>query len=229
MSGKKEKTKNKKERVVDEKNPGMKLYLGRTAAIRNKAFHEDVIPFFGHKYGRYKCFSQFCPSDFVFDLEDIPVVLLTAFEKALKTASKGKLEVDWDLLEEESFNCGEKFMMTGKCMVFDEGAYKKLKKLKDPKLIKAYGRKNIANFVPRIWDAVSIYWVLIGNYLKFSQNPEMAKILKKTGSDILVEASPYDRIWGIGLGHNHPNISNPNMWKGTNKLGEVLMQIREFI
>ena len=61
---------------------------------------------------------------------------------------------------------------------------------------------------------------------KFGQNPELLRFLLSTGNRILVEASPYDRIWGIGMDRKSPDASNPMKWRGTNLLGFALTQTR---
>ena len=61
---------------------------------------------------------------------------------------------------------------------------------------------------------------------KFSQNPSMLAALLATGDDALVEASPYDRIWGIGPGPSDPRASDRSQWLGTNLLGQALMSVR---
>ena len=65
--------------------------------------------------------------------------------------------------------------------------------------MKALGRK-VRNFDPQVWDKLKYSIVLNGNYYKFTQNKEMMDFLLSTGDKILVEASPVDTIWGIGLG-----------------------------
>ena len=64
---------------------------------------------------------------------------------------------------------------------------------------------------------------------KFSQNPELWEVLKATGNRILVEASPRDRIWGIGMGKSNPEAENPFQWKGTNLLGFALTEVRDLL
>ena len=64
-------------------------------------------------------------------------------------------------------------------------------------------------------------------YIQFSQNPEMKKILFDTYPKILVEASPRDRLWGIGMGANNPNAENPDKWRGKNLLGYCLVAVRD--
>ena len=96
----------------------------------------------------------------------------------------------------------------------------------DPKEMKALGKK-VKNFDQVIWDKVKYSIVLNGNYYKFSQNPEMRDFLISTGDKILVEASPLDRIWGIGLSAQDHNANKPEAWKGENLLGFALMEVRD--
>ena len=65
--------------------------------------------------------------------------------------------------------------------------------------------------------------------LKFEQNEKLLKVLLDTKGTFLVEASPYDRIWGIGLAEDDPAIHDPANWNGLNWLGEVLTQLRDNI
>jgi hypothetical protein len=71
--------------------------------------------------------------------------------------------------------------------------------------------------------------VFAGNLLKFTQNEDLRILLLMTGDKILVEASPVDLKWGIGLTENNPLSEHPNEWQGTNWLGHVLMEVREYI
>lgn len=74
------------------------------------------------------------------------------------------------------------------------------------------------------WDKSSDAIVEQGNYLKFSQNPHLKAILLATGSKIIVEASPSDRIWGVGF--DAENAEGRESEWGMNKLGEALMRVR---
>jgi ribA/ribD-fused uncharacterized protein len=65
-----------------------------------------------------------------------------------------------------------------------------------------------------------------GNQLKFDQNEKLKKILLQT-KGLLVEASPYDTIWGIGLAEDHPDATNINKWRGQNLLGYILTNLRD--
>jgi ribA/ribD-fused uncharacterized protein len=85
----------------------------------------------------------------------------------------------------------------------------------------------VRNFDVSIWNSKAKNIVYKGNYAKFNQNEHLKKILLSTGNKILVEASPYDAIWGVGMSEDNPDIYDSKKWKGTNWLGEVLMQVRE--
>ena len=65
------------------------------------------------------------------------------------------------------------------------------------------------------------------NLLKFSQNQNFKDFLLSTGDKILVEASPYDRIWGIGMLETDNRAENPLLWNGENLLGFALMEVRD--
>ena len=98
----------------------------------------------------------------------------------------------------------------------------------EQKRIKALGKK-VKNFVEATWSEKCVPYVSRGAYEKFSQDPELhALILTKEGKQF-VEASPYDRIWGVGLSANDPNIHDPSKWKGQNLLGKCLDRALETI
>lgn len=99
-----------------------------------------------------------------------------------------------------------------------------LKSADDPKLVKALGR-TVKGFTQTIWDEKKLEIVLTGNREKFLQNSELKELLLSTEGKELVEASPMDRIWGIGFGAKNA-LKNRHRW-GRNLLGKVLMQVRE--
>jgi hypothetical protein len=69
--------------------------------------------------------------------------------------------------------------------------------------------------------------VVNANLAKFSQNSELKEFLLNTGNRVLVEASPVDKIWGVGLAQDNSASENPNTWKGLNLLGFALMEVSE--
>jgi ribA/ribD-fused uncharacterized protein len=123
--------------------------------------------------------------------------------------------------EDKHYSCAEQYMMGQKALIFNdfETFEKILSEDNHPGLIKTLGRE-VKNF-----NSI----VLNGNYYKFTQNEEMLEMLISTGNKILVEASPFDKIWGIGLSEDNKNIENPNYWKGQNLLGFALMEVRDEI
>ena len=121
----------------------------------------------------------------------------------------------------------EQYMMAEKARLFkDKEVLEQIMKAKDPKEMKALGKK-VRNFNQDIWDKTKYSIVLNGNYFKFAQNPGMRNFLLATGNKILVEASPLDKIWGIGLSEENSNAMNPNLWRGQNLLGFALMEVRD--
>ena len=94
--------------------------------------------------------------------------------------------------------------------------------------MKALGRA-VKNFNSKEWDAVKYAIVKKGNGLKFRQNPQMLKKLKETAGTTLVEASPYDQIWGIGLSAEDPQALDETKWRGQNLLGKLLTELRDEI
>jgi len=97
-----------------------------------------------------------------------------------------------------------------------------------PSEAKKLGRSAIP-FDQESWDIVKQQLMYIANYAKFDKNEELKKALLATDNKLLVEASPYDKIWGIGLSKDDPKALNPANWKGLNLLGEVLMDVRKVL
>lgn len=121
----------------------------------------------------------------------------------------------------------EQYMMAEKARLFnDKEILEQIMESKDPKEMKALGKK-VRNFNQELWDKAKYSIVLNGNYFKFSQNKEMRDFLLGTKDKMLVEASPLDTIWGIGLSEDNEKASNPNLWRGQNLLGFALMEVRD--
>lgn len=99
---------------------------------------------------------------------------------------------------------------------------------KDPCAVKAIGR-TIRGYDDAAWSLVRLGFMAYVNLLKYRQNPEMAAELLGTGDRTLVEASPVDQVWGVGLAEDDPLIQSPSNWRGTNLLGVALMQVREVL
>lgn len=119
----------------------------------------------------------------------------------------------------------EQYMMAEKARLFnDYDTLALIMDCHDPAQIKALGRR-VKPFVPSVWNTHRYNIVLQGTRLKFTQNADLKTLLKST-TGIIAEASPMDKIWGIGLGPNNANAQNPANWRGANLLGRALMECR---
>lgn len=142
-----------------------------------------------------------------------------------------KKEVDYCPVEldgkEIKYSSTEQHMMAHKALVFGDGeTYNEIMKENDPKKIKELGRK-IKGFDNDKWNQYRKKIVTNGNRLKFGQNPDLMKRLLETGDMKLVEAADYDKIWGIGLNEEDARKTPEDKWPGKNKLGKILMKIRD--
>jgi ribA/ribD-fused uncharacterized protein len=121
----------------------------------------------------------------------------------------------------------EHWMMAGKARLFgDTEILAQILASSKPDEAKKLGRK-VANFDGKIWNEHKFEIVRTGNMHKFSQHEELRQFLCNTRYHILVEASPYDNIWGIGLKADDARAQNPNLWRGENLLGFALMEVRD--
>jgi ribA/ribD-fused uncharacterized protein len=124
------------------------------------------------------------------------------------------------------YNCAEQYMMAQKAILFgDTEAYAKIMKSHDPSTQKATGRR-VKNFDPQKWELVCRKIVYDANIAKFS-TPYLKEYLLATGDKEIVEASPVDKIWGIGLSESNPDRFDKSKWQGTNWLGIAIMEVRE--
>jgi ribA/ribD-fused uncharacterized protein len=117
-------------------------------------------------------------------------------------------------------------MMASKARLFgDSATFERILAASHPKQAKDLGRL-IADFDEAVWLAHRFDLVVAGNHANFSQHPELAEFLLGTGQRVLVEASPVDRIWGIGLAADSTDAASPDRWRGLNLLGFALMMVR---
>lgn len=125
-----------------------------------------------------------------------------------------------------TFNCAEQYMMYMKAKTFGDAVSADLiLQAKDPMVQKKLGR-SVANFNEAEWDKVKENIVFNACFAKYSQNSDLFTELVNTKELILVEASPYDKIWGIGMAADHPDATNESKWQGQNLLGKALMKVR---
>jgi len=131
------------------------------------------------------------------------------------------------IVEEITYFTAEHYMMAEKSKLFDDiNIYNQILETRKQGKIKELGRQ-IKNFNQDIWDEYKYQIVVKGNFLKFSQNEKLKTFLIDTNSKILVEASPLDVIWGIGLSVDDEKVRNPHLWECSNLLGFALMEVRD--
>lgn len=155
---------------------------------------ETEIYFYSHNAGKYTCFSNFFPVPFT--------------ENNI------------------TFNCTEQYFMFKKCIFFDptnEELIKEILSSTNPSHIKSLGR-SVRNFSEQSWMNYREKVMMDALMLKFTQNPDLEKILLETGNKTLYEASKNDRIWGIGFYANDA-LNNKHKF-GKNLLGKCLMNVR---
>ena len=132
-------------------------------------------------------------------------------------------------IEGITYSCAEQFMMAEKARMFhDKEMLSLILGAKHPKAMKAYGR-SVRNFNQEIWENSCYDIVKKASMAKFSQNRELWEFLRSTKNRILVEASPRDRIWGIGMGKSNPDAKCPVKSKGSNLLGFALTESRDIL
>lgn len=125
-----------------------------------------------------------------------------------------------------TYGCAEQFMMAEKARLFgDVATLAKILASPSPREHKALGRE-VAGFDSGAWERACLDIVVRGNRAKFGQNPAMRAALLATGDKLLVEASPLDRVWGVGLRADDRRIHDRATWRGQNLLGEALMRVR---
>lgn len=128
---------------------------------------------------------------------------------------------------EHRYASAEHYMMAQKALLFgDHDCFQKILQATHPGAAKALGRE-VRGFVQERWNAMRINYVVRGNLLKFSQNNDLKQFLLSTGERVLVEASPLDDIWGIGVDEKQARSLSVDQWPGLNLLGFALMQVRE--
>ncbi len=126
-----------------------------------------------------------------------------------------------------AYATAEHWMMAGKARLFgDAEAERAAVSATSPAAAKKAGRL-VRGFDEDVWTRERFALVVEGSVHKFGQDPELAGYLLGTGDRVLVEASPLDRIWGIGLAADDERVERPREWRGLNLLGFALMAARE--
>lgn len=121
----------------------------------------------------------------------------------------------------------EHYMMAGKARLFgDDEMLARILDSAHPHEAKKLGRK-VRGFTQEAWLEHRSRIVIEGNLAKFRAHDDLRAWLLGTGDRVLVEASPVDRIWGIGLKGENPRALDPSQWRGHNLLGFALMSVRD--
>ena len=132
-----------------------------------------------------------------------------------------------DPFDNQIYTSTEQFMMAKKAQIFkDNVSLLKILTTDCPRKAKEFGRQ-VKNFDEQMWSDRACDIVIYGCYLKFSQNDNLKNYILSTGERILVEASQYDRVWGIGISILSAKSGKP--WNGENLLGKCLNQVRSLI
>lgn len=132
-------------------------------------------------------------------------------------------------VENVVYKTAEHWMMAQKALLFNDlEIMNQIILSNHPKQAKDFGRK-VKNYQNEVWNANKFEIVVNGNVHKFSQNPELKKFLLDTKDKVIVEASPVDTIWGIGLSVDSKDIENVDHWRGENLLGFALMEVRDLL
>lgn len=164
--------------------------------------HDEIITFWGHQVAHNASITKSCLSQW--------------WQSEFKYSSS-------------RYFCSEQFMMAVKARLFgDKEANEKIMLSNNPKEIKLIGR-DIQGFSNEKWDMMKYDVVFRGNYEKFIQNSDLKNYILETGNKLIIEASPVDNIWGVGLDEKDERILNPKHWRGENLLGFALMHVRSEI
>jgi ribA/ribD-fused uncharacterized protein len=122
------------------------------------------------------------------------------------------------VIDGRRFATAEHYMMYCKAVLFrDHETAERVLTAPTPGAAKALGRA-VRGFNEETWLAHRYEIALTGNRGKFGQSPELRAFLMGTNTRILVEASPVDRIWGVGLAEDDEHIENPARWQGLNRV-----------
>lgn len=160
----------------------------------------------------------------------VKYIFFWGHQKSKKGITKSCFSQWYDVSFEEEgikYISAEHYMMAEKGRLFgDEEMVEKIIASTNPREAKKSGRE-IRNFDEALW--LNHRWDIVvrANLLKFGQSEELKEFLINTNERILVEASPVDKIWGVGLAADDETIENPKKWKGLNLLGFALMEVRE--
>jgi len=197
-----------------------------TATLQQASGHADQFFFFWKPEG-FAC--QWHPSRFI-EFATPNIVYLSAehymmFQKAKLFRDDVAVMELLELIDNSPIaQAWLKHEITALNMMRNERKWKEWKALQ--KALQQIGR-GVKGFDPVIWDQNKLAIVTQGNRLKFGQSIPLNIKLQATSDRIMVEASPYDKVWGIGYKESDPQAIHPEQWRGKNLLGQALMIVRK--
>jgi ribA/ribD-fused uncharacterized protein len=128
-----------------------------------------------------------------------------------------------------AYASAEHWMMAAKARLFGDAEAERLALAAEhPAQAKRAGRL-VRGFDEAVWERERFGIVVEGSVHKFGADAGLREFLLDTGDRVLVEASPVDRVWGIGLAADDAAAGDPERWRGANLLGFALMAARERI
>ncbi|GAB3161727.1 NADAR family protein [Micromonospora sonneratiae] len=131
--------------------------------------------------------------------------------------------------DDREFATAEHYMMWRKARLFDDDeTAERILTVPHPQQAKTLGRQ-VRGFDEQSWREQRYDIVVDGSVAKFGQHADLRRYLLGTGERVLVEASPRDRIWGIGMGASNELATRPAQWRGLNLLGFALMRARTLL
>lgn len=186
-------------------------FSGETISVNDSQYVEDLVR-------RYKAGEK---------LEYVFFWGHQASKKGVTAACFSQWYVAPFEVDGQQYQSAEHYMMAEKAALFgDQQTRARIIEATDPNAAKALGRQ-VRGFDEALWAQERFAIVVRANEAKFSQNAELGAFLLGTGTRVIVEASPVDRVWGIGLAQDDEKAHRPDRWRGLNLLGFALMQVRE--
>lgn len=170
---------------------------------------QPFVLFYGHTEGKQaRCFSNFYPVEFDVDINEV----------------RGQYDLG-EYNRKVTLHSTEQYLMLRKALLFgDITSAVKILKSPSPASAKALGRK-VENFDEVVWVGARSQIMVDGLMLKFAVEP-LRSLLLDTGEATLVECSPTDKIWGVGLKIGTLEAFQRDKWQGLNLLGDALMETR---
>lgn len=187
--------------------------------------NNDVNKGFTFFFSLHSPFSNFHPAKFTF--RDIEFTSSEQFMMYSKAKMFGNHDIAQEILDINNKPLVAKFR-SGEVSRTDIVSDKELSRQWNEiqKEVKAFGRK-VKNYDDKVWSEKRFNVVAVAAREKFSQNEDIKEILLNTGNTYMIEASPYDKIWGIGLSEYDAKRTDPARWPGMNILGKVLDMVKE--